>query len=247
MKKYFKKLSCALLTFVMVLAMTPLGVSAERLYYDKSSVVYLSGSNDTGSLYIGNLTSKQKIAKSSVKASGSAIRLVSLDKNSWSNQSDYFTAGMKPNSYSSNSYSVRYLIKKTGNAKISFKVGSKTYTSTVKILPYTNPLSKLTVTGVKGNLASKFKKNGSATARVSKAQKNATIQCKAAKNWKITAITYNDNIKKLYRNINSQNGVGVASLSLPIGSLSAKSGNYLNVSLYNTQTHGYVNCTLELN
>ena len=67
MKKYFKKLSCALLTFVMVLAMTPLGVSAERLYYDKSSVVYLSGSNDTGSLYIGNLTSKQKIAKSSVK------------------------------------------------------------------------------------------------------------------------------------------------------------------------------------
>lgn len=78
----------------MVLAMTPLGVSAERLYYDKSSVVYLSGSNDTGSLYIGNLTSKQKIAKSSVKASGSAIRLVSLDKNSWSNQSDYFTAGM---------------------------------------------------------------------------------------------------------------------------------------------------------
>lgn len=247
MKKYFKKLSCALLTFVMVLAMTPLGVSAESLYYDKSSVVYLSGSNDYGSLYIGNLTSKQKIAKSSVKASGSAIRLVSLDKNSWSNQSDYFTAGMKPYSSSSNSYSVRYLIKKTGNAKISFKVGSKTYTSKVKILPYTNPLSKLTVTGVKGNLASKFKKSGSATAKVSKAQKNATIQCKAAKNWKITSITYNDNIKKLYRNINSQNGVGVASLSLPIGSLSAKSGNYLNVSLYNTQTHGYVNCTLELN
>ena len=247
MKKYFKKLSCALLTFVMVLAMTPLGVSAADIYYEKSSVIYFSGSNNYNSLYIGDLSSKQKIAKSSVKVSGSAIKLQALDKNSWSNHSEYFTTGVKPYSYSSNTYYIRYQIKKTGNAKISFKVGSKTYTSTVKILPYTNPLSKLTVTGVKGNLASKFKKSGSATAKVSKAQKNATIQCKAAKNWKITSISYNDNIKKLYRNINSQNGVGVASLSLPIGSLSAKSGNYLNVNLYNTQTHGYVNCTLELN
>lgn len=253
MKNIFKKLSCALLVAAMICAITPFTASAatQKISYPTTYVSYMSSKSthsSYGSFSINNIPTKSSISKSNVHViSGkNVVSLNSLNKNIWSNRSESFLKGVKTYVYSDHSYSIGFNMNKTGTAKISFKVGNKTYKTTIKVLPYTNPIKSLTVTGVSGNLASKFKTaNYTSNIRVAKTQKSGFVKCTAASGWKITSLYYTNDKTNIQRSIYC-NSKGVSSLSLHTGALAAKQTGYVNINLTNTKTGGTMYCTLNL-
>ena len=220
MKKTFKKLTCIILTAIMVCTTMAFTVSAASgPSYSKRQTVYMTSKNSNSSytsIYVGNLTSSQKISKSSVKSSKSAVLApYSLYRNTYSYENQYFESGMKGNKGSGYSYSIELRAKKAGSANISFKIGSKKYTSKVTVKAYTNPISSLTVT------------------------------CKAASGWKIVRIGTFDENNKLQRSISTRNE-GASVLSLHAGNLTKNHINEITVDLVNTKTGGSLSCTMYL-
>ena len=254
MKKTFKKLTCIILTAIMVCTTMAFTVSAASgPSYSKRQTVYMTSKNSNSSytsIYVGNLTSSQKISKSSVKSSKSAVLApYSLYRNTYSYENQYFESGMKGNKGSGYSYSIELRAKKAGSANISFKIGSKKYTSKVTVKAYTNPISSLTVTGVKNgsssNLAGKFKNKNYSSLKLSKNVKKATVTCKAASGWKIVRIGTFDENNKLQRSISTRNE-GASVLSLHAGNLTKNHINEITVDLVNTKTGGSLSCTMYL-
>ena len=253
MKKTFKKLTCIILTAIMVCTTMAFTVSAASgPSYSKSQTVYMTSKNSNSSytsIYVGNLTSSQKISKSSVKSSKSSVLApYSLYRNTYSYENQYFESGMKGYKGSGYNYSIELRAKKAGSANISFKIGSKKYTSKVTVKAYTNPISSLTVTGVKNgssNLAGKFKNESYSDLKLSKNVKNATVTCKAASGWKIVRIGTYDANNKLQRSISTRNE-GASALSLHAGNLTKNQRNEITVDLVNTKTGGSLSCTMFL-
>ena len=255
MKKMFKKLTCIILTAIMVCTTMAFTVSAASgPSYSKRQTVYMTSKNSNSSytsIYVGNLTSSQKISKSSVKSSKSAVLApYSLYRNTYSYENQYFESGMKGYKGSGYSYSIELRAKKAGSANISFKIGSKKYTSKVTVKAYTNPISSLTVTGVKNgsssNLAGKFKNENYSDLKLSKNVKNATVTCKASSGWKIRRIGTYDTNNKLQRSISTSAQGGISALSLHAGNLIKNHINEITVDLVNTKTGGSLSCTMYL-
>ena len=245
----------------MICAMTPLAASASStIDYSKTKTLYMAGKNKPAPYYmifISGVPSKNSISKSSIKVTSgkSVIALSDLTTSKNTSYISYFEKGLTSFSNTNHYYGIGIDVKKAGTGKISFKVGNKTYTSTIKVMPYVNPISKLTVTGVKNgsssNLAGKFKTSSSASSvRVNKAQKNAYITCKAASGWKITSISFLNKKTNTTRRIVSTNGInrstGVSSLSFYAGSLTAKQTGEITVNLCNAKTGGTQTCTINL-
>lgn len=253
MKKILKKLSCALLTAVMVCAMTPLAASA-AINYSKTRIVYMPTSGKElgyDEISINNIPAGQTILKSNVKVSkgGSVISLDSFSSSSCKSTTEAFRKGVKSSNYSDHFYNIGFAVKKPGTGKISFKVGNKTYTSTIKVLRYVNPLKSISITGVKGNLAGKFKNSGHNAFRyTNKAQKSAVMKCTAATGWKITSVSFNNNrtYTQYSTNYNAHNS-GVSSSTLRVGSLSAKQSAYISFTLRNIKNGAIQYCTLNMN
>ena len=255
MKEILKKLSCVILTAVMICIMAPLAVNAGSVIsYDKNRTLYNYGKDNlipSETIIITGIPSNQQISKASVKViSGkNVISLVEFSKHIGNYSTEYFKKGSKTSTKKEHYYSISVRPKRTGTGKISFKVGKKTYTTTIKILPYENPLSSLTVTGIKngsnGNLAGKFKTNHFVMerTRINKTQKNAVITCKAAEGWKITSLGFTNNKTNVTRMIDNEKGV--SSVKLRIGDLVVKQTGYISISLINTKTGGTQDCTLD--
>ena len=147
MKKLWKRMTGLLFIgclFALILSVT---AGAEPLY-PKTQYYYLNekGSEGQGQLTISGLPFKQKLAKSSIKSSNPAVAKVSgLSQSQVTTEEDQF--GKLPTSgiQYKNGYTVELSFTRPGTSKISFKSGNKTYTSTVRVLPYTKPLSSLTI------------------------------------------------------------------------------------------------------
>ena len=236
MKKILKKLSCALLAAAMVCAMTPLAASA-AINYSKTRIVYMPTSGkDLGydEISISNIPAKQNILKSNVKvvSGGSVIALDSFGSSSFKSTTEAFRKGAKPYTHSDHFYNIGFAVKKPGTGKISFKVGNKTYTSTIKVLRYVNPLKSV----------------HNAFRYANKAQKNAVMKCTAANGWKITGVSFNNNRThtQYSTNYNAPNS-GASSSTLRIGNLSAKQSAYISFTLRNTKNGAVQYCTLNMN
>lgn len=243
MKKIFKTLSCLLLSVMMLCAMMPVTASADAAFsYDKNLVIYHSNYG-YGNISIGGLTSTQTISKSSVKTSNkNVVSLQNLSRYTSTSKYQYWN-GQKDSSSSNYSYNISLNTKATGKAKISWKIGSKTYSTNVTVLKYTNPLKSMVITGLKNgtssNLAGLFKNTNSASGTLAKTTKNATVKITAASGWKITNANYNSN--DLYRNVSSWNGT--SSVTLHPGTMTKNSYNSVYVTLRNTKTGGTVTCS----
>ena len=99
MKKFLKKLSCALLAAAMVCAMTPLAASA-AINYSKTRIVYMPTSGkDLGydEISISNIPAKQNILKSNVKvvSGGSVIALDYFGSSRFKSTTEAFRKGDK--------------------------------------------------------------------------------------------------------------------------------------------------------
>ena len=110
MKKILKKLSCALLTAVMVCAMTPLAASA-AINYSKTRIVYMPTSGKElgyDEISINNIPAGQTILKSNVKVSkgGSVISLDSFSSSSCKSTTEAFRKGVNSSNYSDHFYNI---------------------------------------------------------------------------------------------------------------------------------------------
>lgn len=196
MRKLWKKMLELLLTVCVCVCMFSLVAGAQPLY-PKTQYCYLNAKSGaaTGTLVIRGISANDKITKTSVKSSApSVVKLKSISCDVIYDEEA--TLGKNPISKAEyvKSYTIEMECRKPGTSKITFQVGKKKYTSTVRVLPYRNVVSSFTITGIKNgsstNLAGKFAKSSSANVKLPKTQNNGKIFIKAASGWKITSIYY---------------------------------------------------------
>lgn len=134
---------------------------------------------------------------------------------------------------------------RTGTSKISFKIGKKTYTSTVKVLPYVNPVAQLTIPRVKnGSSSNPDGKTGrgcdqNVTLKVPTVQKNAVLSVKAVSGWEITSVYYYNKKQNVSRSCSSR---GVSSLTMRLGNLNTGTGENVYIDFENIKTSGTLSC-----
>lgn len=228
MKRTLQRLLSAAIVALMfaVMSVTP---ALAGVNYEKTIVSYLSSkSGDTGYgyVYVNGIPSGKKVVKSSIKSSNpKVVRLYSVTNSSSKTEKIWKDAY----AYSGRTGGIELMLLKKGTATVSFKVGSKTYKTKVKVLGYSNPVSKLTIAGGK-NLASQFKNGANASGKVAK--KSGKIVVQAAKGWKIGSVSYSGNNKSWSH---SMSGATKATLSIPA---KFASGGSVTVSFSNTGTGG---------
>ena len=250
MKKLWKQMSGLLFTVCIFAMLFSVTAGAEPLY-PKTQYYYLNekGGEAQGELTIRGLPFNQKITKSSIKSGNTAVAKVSgLRQSLVSTEEDTF--GKLPTSgiQYSNDCTVELNFRKAGTSKISFKSGKKTYTSTVKVLPYTRPLSSLTISGIKNgagtNLAGKFAKGHSASVKLSKTQSNAQISIKAVSGWKIISAYYMAEGRN--RMLTSERGLN--SVTLFAGRMpSGESFRTLTMKFRNSKNGAVIECICQIN
>lgn len=257
MKQILKKLSFVLLVLTLFGLEFSFTVSAaDTIDYPKTQIFYMAGRNKAPAytdIFISGLSDKQNILKSSVKilSGKSTIDISDFARMNNNRYTVWFGRDGEPNTYTDNYYSIGIKVKKAGTGKVSFKVGKKSYISTIKILPYTNPIAGLTINGTSSNLAGKFKANNTGgSIRIKKAQKNAFISCKAAGGWKITSISFFNKRTNVTYSTAKTNGIkrsdGVSSLGFYVGNLTAKQTGTISIELINDRTGGSQTCTIDL-
>lgn len=250
MKTFAKRISALFMAMMLVVTMIP-AVAQAAVSAPTSTTVYLSGK--TGSSYVNisvsGLTSKQSIAKSSVKSSKtSVLALDSITNGSSSSKTQYWNGG-KTNSSSSRYVNINLMAKKAGTSTVSYKVGSKTYKTKVTVKSYVNPIKTLKISGVKNgsstNLASKFKTSNRNNGKLSSSSSNGTVKVTAASGWKITYIDVYSEKTGIVRGLNAY-GTPVSSATLYTGALK-KGNNYsVYIGLKNTKTGGMQYVALSL-
>ncbi len=198
-KKNFGNLFLQVLFVIEIAVLLPMTVSA-KVTYEKEQVLYMSSKSHYISSYANvnvNCTkASEKIKKSSVKISKATVaETVAIAKGQQDIQTEYFGNYGQDQAQTRYDYQLNLRLLNPGKAKLSFKVGEKKHTITLNVKAYTNPMKKLTITGVGGgkNLASKFDYVNFCTdlnvpAKVSK----ATINVTANRNWKIVGIVFVD-------------------------------------------------------
>ena len=128
-------------------------------------------------------------------------------------------------------YHLSVRVASEGNFKISYKIGDKSYSIKVNVVPYKNPIKSITLTGVNNgkNFAS-LTKNGPPTKTLKLASKtnDAKLKVTTASGWVVRGVTIEDTKthEQISRQIMDSKG-GYSSLTLYCDTL--KTGRTYNV------------------
>lgn len=246
MKKFLKSFLAITTALVCAVTMlTPVNFQAAVTTPSKQ-VVYLTGKNRSnytnisidGSSKITNVkTSNKKIANPYGVGKGSYSYSV-LD-------GDY--------KHNSNYGYIMVDVFKKGDAKITYKVDGKKKTTTLKVCAYEDPVKSAKITGKASGksttikLTNKTKDQNYANIKNTKKVTSPKITIEAAKNWKITHVSWsgvdadgqNVNISKSFKNVNKA--------TLKFGTLLKNKYSSITVSFYNTKTKGTMNVSYGIN
>lgn len=247
MKAFVKRISVVFMALLLTVTMIPAAAEA-AVSAPSSTTVYRTTKTGTSSvsIYVSGLTSKQSIAKSSVKSSKSSVAAPYSVTNSSSTSKTQYWNGSKDYSSSSRYGSISLTAKKAGTSTVSYKIGSKTYKTKLTVKNYVNPVKSLTVSGISGNLASKFKSYSWANAKIASSKSNGTVKVTAASGWKITSVDLYNSKTGISRSVSAY-GAPVSSATLYTGSMKKGTAGYVSVSLRNTKNGGtlYLNLNLD--
>lgn len=249
MKKNCRKIQYLLLMAVLLCMMVS-GTASAAIQYPKSQVFYNGGSSSQsdymfGSIIVSGLEPDETIARNSLQSSSSILQYLYSTRSTNIFRYEYiknplFTS--EDDEYRSDDVYIGFRFYRPGTSTVRFRIGKRTYTSKVKVLSYTNPLSKVTITGVKNgsstNLAPMLKNHNQTSIRMQKAQKNAEVAITAAKNWRIRNVSYYSQKtgKSTYVSCNQ------AGVRLSLGSLAAKCDGWLSITMKNVKTGGIAEC-----
>ncbi len=242
MRKNWKKFGMTILT-ALFLCLLISGTAGAAVQYPKTKYVYMNGKATewySDSIEVGGLPVGLSISKASIKSSApSSMRPTSIYRNTWIN----YDSDGKGSMEETDTISIGY--RRPGSYKLSFKIGKKTYTTTVKVVRYVNPISQMTITGIRNgsstNLAGRTARdcNYGKKLKVTKMQKNTVLKVKAASGWRIESVSYSnekENISKYY------SSRGDSSVALPLGTLRTNSDAYIFVNMENRQNGGRLSC-----
>ena len=188
MKKTLKKMMALMIMAAIIITSAVPALAAFQ--YDKNITEYfldsssiLGPSSDRG-IHMYGMPGKISNVKSSNKSVAKILNYGNTD-----NKYNYFHSSPTALKNRKDSY-ISYQVKKPGSSTISFKVGSKTYKSKIKILKYVNPLSSLTITGFNDGKSfhKKFNQATDIDLEVKKSVSNAKLTVKAKKGWVITGL-----------------------------------------------------------
>ncbi len=194
----YKKVLCVLLTAFLVLSIVIMAkpVDAEAADMEVPKSVTFSGmKGNIASFRISGVPKSTQIDAGSIKSSDTSVaEFYTVYESVYSKDVTWDGLGY---------IEIYYEVKGYGTSKITYKIGSKKYTTKVTVKKgkgddsgdYVNPLSKFTISGVnKGkNLASKLKKvNYIDDMKLASTQKKAKVTAKVKDGWKITSITIYD-------------------------------------------------------
>lgn len=258
MKKIVKKLLVSVLALTVAFTVaTPLTAEA-AISAPKSKVLYRT--EKTGTSYISfnveGLKKTDTIKSSSVTSSNKKVMTpwyVEKSYSDWGYSQTYMDKTIKPNSYSSSSYSatIGLQVKSTGTSIISYKIGSKKYNTKVTVKAYTNPLKTVQIAGIKNgsstNLAGKLKNQSYANLKLTKDVKNATIKVEAQKNWAVKSMYVNDGASGNYHSIGNNYGKNVGNVTLHVGALKKNKYSYVGIEMVNTKDGGTIYCNYHIN
>lgn len=248
-RNHWKMLKILMVTFLFCFLFSSTALA--EIDYPKNMTIY-KNSKSAGAYVYGyiNLTDLQpsdQITKGSLKSSStilqnlSATRYIFLDR-----YEDIYPGTWDDIEYRWDSAAIEFTAHRTGIARVNFKIGNKSYSTKVKVLAYENPLSKVTITGIKNgtntNLASMLKNRNIAEIRNTKTINNAKLSITAAKNWKITGLHYNSSNGET-RSLNCYR----SSVSMNVGKLAKNKVSYISCWMENVTTGGTIYCYYYLN
>ncbi len=252
MKNTWKKLLALIFAAVMMMGLCTLTASA-AVQAPKTVTVYRAAKSGGQPVmfYVQGLGTKQSVAKSSVKVSNTAVATrysVSDEKSTYNYRDSFYESGRSDyyNTSVGHSSCITLMSKKAGTVKVTYKIGTKTYTTTVKILQYVNPVKSITFKGVNGgkSFAAKSKSIGftSGTTKITGDVKNAPLVVTAASGWKIQYVSV-ENYKTGFGKTFSARGSGVASAKLLWPRMRKGQQYEIYLEMMNTSTKGRINVT----
>ena len=132
-------------------------------------------------------------------------------------------------------YDITFGLMDAGTSKVSYTIGKKTYTTTVVVKPYTNPLSKFTISGIQnGKNLGRIYRNTSIVWEdmPSKTVKAGKLSLQTVKGWTIKEVSVScGNYDKTFKY--SGNGKTNLSISLPF-TLNQDKYGIISLAIYNT-------------
>lgn len=249
MKKFAKKfLVAAMACMLAVTTVAPMTAEAAPSA-PKTQTVYHRGKGTVlySSIYISGTDEDTKITN--VKSSKSAV----VKPSYYRIRSDKYKYQDLESSYNveeNDGYAyVGFKALKAGTAKLSYKIDGKSFSTTIKVLAYKNPLKTANILGIKNgsstNLASKVKSSSVADLKLSKTSSNEKVTFKANSGWKITQVEVaNDSTGSTYELYNYN---GLSSATLYAEKFKAKQKGEVQVTCRNTKTGASITVFYDIN
>ena len=247
MNRTFKRILAITCVVVLVMSMSMSAFAAGTVTpVTGTQTVYIPSSSG-GSVNIGLAygTKSFTINRSSVKvtAGTTGAKMVGFAKrnNSYSSNYQYNYSGSEwtTESYSDADYSydINLQVSAKGTAKVTYKIGSTSYTTSVKVLAYTNPVKSITLNGVYSSKSfaslTKSSIDPSKDLTLSTKTTGARLKVTPASGWKIAYASIHDNSSGMSKSISSWNK-GLSSVSLYWGTLYASHNYSIDIEYINT-------------
>ena len=251
MKKTSKKIATLMLSLAaLAVVFTVFEISAQAQPATQKSITVYQRSKATptsAKIEISNLTEADQFDTNSVTSSKPGVVSVQkVKENNLTDKSYYYEYSEAYSEYSGSVW-IELMCNKAGTSVISYKINDVTYTTTVKVLKYTNALKTMKITGLDGgkNQASEYKKHRLSPYRLDKTIKNPVLTVAAKKNWKIEQITLttykgigHTAYPLSFSSVNYNYGVSKAVLRL--SPLKAKNGAEIEIIMQNKKNQGTI-------
>lgn len=244
MKKIYKRIVSLVLVMLLAMSMTGAVLAAGKIIPVKGTQTVYMPTRDPDYLprveiALATGTKAFTIKRDSVKVTGA--KLIDFHKEKWTSvyRQEYSASGKwKTYTYRHTecTYTAGLEAGKPGTATVKYKIGSKSYSTKVKILAYKNPVKTITLTGVNGgkNFASRTRDGlyGNKDMTLPKDVAGAKAKVVPASGWKITSLRiwgYGDSYYSRYITCTE----GLSSATLNCGKLSADKEYSLSVEFVN--------------
>lgn len=261
-----KRITKRIISVVAVLALTlalaiPVFAADSITPSTGTQIVYLT-STDTSVIshsYISlasgtkNFTIKRTETKVAPGTTGAKMTTFNKNINSYNSTSSYSISGKwNTTTYSSSNcnYSADFSINKPGTATVSYKIGTKTYKTKLKVLAYKNPVKSITLTGINGgkNFASLTKSSANISKKLSlkTTTKNAQLNITPTSGWKISSVSISDSNTTLSRSVSNYRD-GLSSAKINWGTLNKSHSYNISVTFFNTSNHASIHIYYPIN
>lgn len=253
MKKALKRILTFALVLVMLSMVAPAFADDEIQPVTGTQTIYLLSKEGTIEQWftIASANKDFTIKRSSVKVTpgDTGAKLYEFDKYystyahegdyQWSEDGDWETSTYSSESYD---YQISLRFSHAGTAKVTYKIGKKSYTLKIVVKAYTNPISSITMTGInKGkSFASKCKTEMPYYPKLSfpSVVKSSTLKVKAKTGWKVTYISFDDMTAGKSKSLRDS---GLTTMSLKLGKLDPTHEYCVSIDFLNTKTGAYLN------